>query len=348
MSLKVAVIGCGWAGTRHAAAFARHGATLLRAVDTDRERAERLARSYPGMIASSSYHDALHDPEVDAVTICLPHNLHAEVAVAAARQRKHILCEKPLAASLNEADRMIAAADEHHITLMVAENVRYSPLFRKIRALLDDGVIGQVALVQLTREAYLRTSFLQDRRWFLDQRAAAGGIMMSGGIHDFETMRMLVGEIESVYALRSRQRFSEMEGDDTSTALVRFSNGAAGTLVESFLMKSLTTASGPEVHTLRLDGDLGSIVTLDGKTIRFYSEHEAYLMHGAPLQHELVVPEEDTFEIEIGHFIESVQSGSEPITGGRSQRKPLEIVLAAYRSMQTGHVIQLDEDTAKR
>ena len=84
--------------------------------------------------------------------------------------------------------------------------------------------------------------------------------MMSGGVHDFETMRLLLGEIESVQALRARQRFQEMEGDDTSVALVRFRSGAVGTLVESFLMKSLVTAAGPEVHTLRVDGTLGHLV----------------------------------------------------------------------------------------
>jgi len=107
---------------------------------------------------------------------------------------------------------------------MVAENVRFSPLFHKIRSLLQNGVIGQTALIQMTRECYLTRSFLEDRRWFLDSKAAAGGIMMSGGIHDFETMRMLIGEVESVHALRARQRFMEMEGDDTSVALIKFCN----------------------------------------------------------------------------------------------------------------------------
>jgi len=86
---------------------------------------------------------------------------------------------------------------------MIAENVRFDPLYHRIWELLQDGVIGQPALIQMTRECYLSRSFLQERRWFLDARAAAGGIMMSGGIHDFETMRMLIGEVESVQALRA-------------------------------------------------------------------------------------------------------------------------------------------------
>jgi predicted dehydrogenase len=219
--------------------------------------------------------------------------------------------------------------------------VRFAPLFHTVHDLLRDGVIGQPALLQMTRECYLTRSLLEDRRWFLDRRAAAGGIMMSGGTHDFETMRMLLGEIESIHALRARQRFVEMEGDDTSIALVRFQDGTVGTLVESFVMKSLTTAEGPEVHTLRIDGDLGSLVVRDGEHIQLFSERPDLLFGDALTQHEIYVPPADTFALEITHFIEAVRTGSEPLTSGRSQRRTLEIVLAAYASMESGQPVRL-------
>jgi predicted dehydrogenase len=206
--------------------------------------------------------------------------------------------------------------------------------------LIGDGAIGTPALVQVTRQAYLRESFLQERPWFLDAKQAAGGIMMSGGVHDFEALRMLLGEVESVYALRAPQRFLEMEGDDTSIAAVRFQSGAAGTLVESFLMKSLETAAGPEVHTLRVDGELGSLAARDGVPIRLFSERSDYLPpDGTLTQHELHVPEANVFERELAHFVECVRANREPITSGRDQRRPLELVLAAYESMRTGRPI---------
>jgi predicted dehydrogenase len=281
---------------------------------------------------------------VEAVDICLPHDLHAEVAIAAAEAGKHVLVEKPLAATLAEADAMIAAAARRGVILMVAENVRFDPLYLKVEELLRDGAIGRPALLQMTREAYLTRSFLEERPWFLDARAAAGGIMMSGGVHDFEAVRMLLGEVEEVYALRARQRFAEMEGDDTSVALVRFADGAVGTLVESFVMKSLETAAGSEVHTLRIDGELGSLATRDGRTIELFSERPDYLpggLGGTLVRHTIHVPEADTFAREIAHFIQCVRVGAEPVTSGRSQRRPLELVLAAYESMETGRPVRV-------
>lgn len=339
--LNVAIIGCGWAGVRHALAYRRCGAKIAWAVDTDERRASALARSYPETRVSTDYRDALSDPGVDAIDICLPHNLHAQASIEAAHAGKHILCEKPIAATLEEADSIIEAADHAGVILMVAENVRFNPFFQNIRDLLQEGVIGEPALVQMTREAYLAKSFLEDRPWFLDADAAAGGIMMSGGIHDFEAMRMLVGEIESVHALRARQRFLEMEGDDTSVATVRFQNGAVGVAIESFLMKSLETAAGPEVHTIRIDGDLGSMSSHDGKTLHLFSERQDYVVNGALAQRDIYIPESDTFYLEIRHFLQCIETGQEPITSGRSQRRPLEIVLAAYRSMETGQPIAL-------
>src|SRR5262245_4966204 len=108
---RIALIGCGWAGERHAHAYLHHGATLVWAIDSQESRAAALRSGLATAGASTQigtdYRAALADPAVDAVDICLPHDLHAPVAIDAAAARKHILVEKPLAATLNEADAMI-------------------------------------------------------------------------------------------------------------------------------------------------------------------------------------------------------------------------------------------------
>ena len=343
-SLSVAIIGCGWAGARHARAFAKQGAKVSWAIDLDRRRAESVGQVQVGTRIGADYRDALADSDLEAVDICLPHHLHAPIAIAAAAAGKHILCEKPIAATLAEADAMIAAAEKWRVVLMVAENEIFSPLYRRARDLIAAGAIGRPALVQMVRGCYLDESFRKERPWFLDEHAAAGGMMMSGGVHDFEKLRMIVGEVTSVTARRAPQRFVEMQGDDTSVAMLRFANGAIGLMVQSFLMKNALTASGTEEHTLRIEGERGSIRvtgTGGGRIVLFTDRPADPLLLGAASETEIIVPEADTFALEVEHFIACVRGGGEPITAGKSMRRPLELVLAAYESMRTNREVEL-------
>jgi predicted dehydrogenase len=342
--MSVAMIGCGWAGGRHARAFADQGANIRWAIDLDAKRAEAVAKLRAGTRVSADYRAALADPELVAVDICLPHGLHAPIAIEAATHRKHILCEKPIAATLAEADAMIAAADKAGVVLMVAENEVFSPLYRRVRDLIAAGAIGKPALAQILRGCYLEESLKTERPWFLDERAAAGGMMMSGGVHDFEKLRMIIGEVTAVYARRAPQRFTDMEGDDTSIAVLRFASGAIGLMVQSFLMKNALTASGAEEHTLRIEGERGSLRaagTTGGRIVLFRDRPADPLLSGTASETEIIVPEVDTFGLEVEHFIACVRDGSRPITAGSSMRRPLELVLAAYESMRTQREVEL-------
>ena len=169
-------------------------------------------------------------------------------------------------------------------------------------------------------------------------------MMMSGGVHDFEKLRMIIGEVSAVYARRAPQQFIDMQGDDTSVAMLRFSNGAVELMVQSFLMKNALTASGTEEHTLRIEGESGSIRaagTNGGRIVLFRDSVVDPLLSGVPCETEIVVPEVDTFELEVGHFITCVRDGKEPITAGRKMRRPLALVLAAYESMRTNREVEL-------
>jgi predicted dehydrogenase len=232
---------------------------------------------------------------------------------------------------------MIAASEKAGVVLMVAENEVFSPLWLRVKDLVESGAIGAPALVQMTRGCYLEQSFKKERPWFLDQEAVGGGMMMSGGVHDFEKLRMIIGEVTAVFARKAPQRFTDMQGDDTSVAMLRFAGGAVGIMVQSYLMKNAMTASGVEEHTMRIEGERGSIRaagTNGGKIVLYRDSVRDPLLSRVPSETEIVVPEVDTFELEVGHFIDCVLTGKEPLTAGRRMRKPLELVLAAYKSMR--------------
>lgn len=342
--ITVGIIGCGWAGARHARAFASQGVAVPWAIDLHAARAQTVANLQRGARASADYRDALNDSDLDAVDICLPHHLHARISIEAIARGKHVLCEKPLAATLPEADNMVSAAEKAGVTLMVAENEVFSPLYRRVRDMVADGAIGRPALVQMTRGCFLEESFKKERPWFLDEQAAAGGMMMSGGVHDFEKLRMILGEVTSVFARRAPQRFVDMQGDDTSVAMLRFASGAVGLMVQSFLMKNALTKSGVEEHTLRIEGGNGSIRasgTNGGRIVLFRDSVDDPLLADAPFETEMIIPEVDTFELETAHFVACVQEGKEPITAGRRMRRALALVLAAYESMRTNREVEV-------
>ena len=327
----VVIVGSGWAGRRHADAFIAEGARLRWAVDVDLERASEVAALQPGARPATSLDEPLSDPAVNMVDVCVPHYLHAETCLAAIARGKDVLCEKPLAPSLAAADRMTEAAEEAGTLLMVAENECYNPTYRKIAALLAAGVIGKPALVQATRECYLRESFVHDRPWFLSRDAAGGGILVSGAIHDFAKLRMMLGEVVVLHSLRARQRFAEMEAEDTVVTVLGFEGGAVGTLVESFFMIDPTTTTGAEVHRLRIDGDNGSLEVTAPERLRVTTLEAV---------HELTVPFEDTFRAEVQEFLACVSSRREPATSARSQRRNLELVEAAYASIASGQPVR--------
>jgi predicted dehydrogenase len=330
---SVAVLGCGWAGTRHARAFRSVGARIAWAVDTLAERRGALAEE-TGAREAATIDPVLADEDVDAVLVCLPHNLHEAAAVRALGAHKHVLCEKPIAATLQAADRMIDAADRAGRLLMVAENVWFDPALLEIRELLAGGAIGPVSLVQIARDVWTTDADVVERPWFCSNEQAGGGIMMAGGVHDFEKARMLLGEIDRLAVLRAPQRLAEMEGDDTSAALVHFCSGAVGVLVESFAAKTPVTSSGAEEHRLRLDGLTGSICQESSGGVQLLSAPAN--RREASRTSIIEVGERDTFVSEAQHFLRCLESGEEPVTSGRSQRRPLELVLAAYRSMEQG------------
>ena len=328
---RMAIIGAGWAGSQHAQAIRALAprATLVALAEQDATVAAAKAAEWQLSTWTADYHELLTRDLVDAVSICLPHSQHAEVAIAAAEAGLHVLVEKPLATTLDEADRMIAAARQQGVQLMVAENMRFDATYQRVAELLQAGVVGEIFMVRISREHQMR-AYLQARPWFLQEKF--GGILASGGIHDFELIRMLAGEIAHVYAVTPRAVFGEMIADDTGVVVAGLANGAVATLVESFAIRTST----PGVHGI-VHGTSGSL-WFHGETIRLYRHAE----DGHADAVEFVrVPVVDTFQAEMAHFLDCLDQNVTPITSGEEERKPLAAVLAAYESLRRGARVDL-------
>jgi predicted dehydrogenase len=329
---RLGIIGFGWAGEQHARALSRLSdrAELAGIAEIAEPAARQAAQVWGAPFWTTDYRLLLSGGRCEAVSICLPHQLHAAATLEAVRAGLHVLVEKPLASSLAEADAMIAAARAAGVRLMVAENVRYDALYRKAAEIAGSGELGRIYLVRIAREHNMR-DYLHKRPWFLTDGDA--GIMTSGGIHDFELLRMLAGEIAHVYALEGSKAFPEMHADDNAVALAGMQNGAAAVLVETFSLRTPQPGVACSVH-----GSLGSL-WLEAGHIHVYTAEQDGQPH---LAQTVEAVENDTFVTEMAHFLDCLDRPEiEPLTSGREARKPLAAVMAAYESMRTGQRVEL-------
>ena len=328
--LNVAVIGCGWAGEQHVRAYtAIREARVSAVVDIDERKARTLAERWDIPAWYTDYRRVFEDPKIGAVSICLPHHLHSRVSVEAAEAGKHILCEKPMANSLEEADAMILAAEKAGVTLMIAENVRFHSINIKIKELVEQGYIGEVFLARIYRDHEMH-DYLRKRPWFLDLEKSGGGIWMAGGVHDVDALRMIVGEVERISLFQAKKAFPEMEGEDTIAAVLQFENGAVGVITESFSTKTFRETC-PSGCPWIVNGTRGSITTFQGE-LEVYSDK----LGDPETCMKVRVDEKDTFTEEIKHFLNCIKSGRKPLTSGEEERKTLAVVLAGYESLKRG------------
>jgi predicted dehydrogenase len=177
------IVGCGWIARRHAAAARRLGVPIIFA-SRDAGRARAYAREFGGIGAFDDYARALGDPRVQGAIVCTPHDRHHADVLAALAAGRHVLVEKPIACTLEEAGRMVEAAARAGRVLMVAENFHFMPAFRHVRALIGAGRLGELRELHLVARAFRRHA-----GWRIDASAAGGGVLIDVGIHYVHALR---------------------------------------------------------------------------------------------------------------------------------------------------------------
>ena len=242
--LRVGIIGCGSiAKQRHGYEYFHNAHVMIMGFyDLIPERAQALADLYGGRVYAG-VDELLADPEIDAVSVCMANAFHAEISIKALKEGKHVLCEKPMAVSLEECEAMVAAARESGKRLMIGHNQRLAPAHRKAKELLSSGILGRVITFQSTFGHKGPEMWSMDKSantWFFKKASASFGSMADLGIHKIDLMRYLIGsEITSVYSTLKvlDKKFPDgtpIEVDDNSVEILSFANGAMGTVTTSW------------------------------------------------------------------------------------------------------------------
>ncbi len=229
--IGIGVIGCGAIAVEaHLPNYAADGrARLVAVADVDRARAEEAAARFGVPHIYEDYRELLARGDIEAVSICTPNDVHAEQAIAAAQAGKHILCEKPMAISLEQAEAMIAAASAAGVQLMVGFTHRFYSFNERAAALIAEGAIGKPYTVRVRfahRGPYESWSARSD--WFFDRRRAGGGAVLDMGIHALDLTRFLLGEeIESIWASIATLAHP-IEAEDAAVLCLQLTGGALG------------------------------------------------------------------------------------------------------------------------
>jgi predicted dehydrogenase len=286
------------------------------------EDAQRLADEFDAPFATDDYDRLLERDDVEAIDLCVPHDLHMPMSIAAAQAGKHILVEKPIARDLAEADVMIAAARTAGVSLMVSHNQRYFGHHAKARELLDAGAIGDPFMIVASVHVH---GHIEGFRRFLEK--AGGGTLIDSGVHRFDLIRWLMGDVASLYAQKGRFMQMQMEGEDCAVVVMRFRSGAIGSFSCSW------SAKGPvPEETLQIFGPRGAILTEDHtRSLRWHSESPP---SGLEDVREFVFPIDQAESIRraIAAFADSILQGAAPPITGEDGRAALELAMASYQA----------------
>ena len=258
--IHVGVIGCGKiAQVRHLPEYADNEEAQIDGVyDLNPERAKEIAEKY-GARSYSSYEELLENPEIGAVSVCVANDAHAEITIAALKAGKHVLCEKPMAVTLDQCNAMVETARACGKYLMIGHNQRLAKAHRMAKKLLEKGEIGNILTFKTSFAHSGPENWAIDRNnmWFFDKNKSAFGAMADLGIHKTDLIQFLTGQKVSevsavITTLDKRDSSGQLIGvDDNAICIYKMDRGTVGTMTASW------TCYGPEDNSTILYGTDG-------------------------------------------------------------------------------------------
>jgi UDP-N-acetyl-2-amino-2-deoxyglucuronate dehydrogenase len=330
MVLRVALVGMGRIGRVHLQALSRVGEVEVVGVyDLDQRLARERADAANVQRVFANWEEVLSDADVQCVGILLPHDLHERFVVEALESGKYVVCEKPLAPTLPECDRMLAAATRSGRKLFPVHNRVYTQAVGKMSELLQQDAIGEVFLAQTTGFEAPPTV----QTWLATPRGG-GGVLMSQAVHPMYVLRWLLGDVARVSCVFGDRKVVRMTAEDHAVVLLKLVNGIAAEMTCTFGI-----AHGPLDHSITLHGRDG-FLQLSHQRLEIISPR----MYGDTELHEVPLEEKESisgFARMWADYSRGIVQDVSTRQTGEDGKRAVEIVQAAYRSNATGRTIDL-------
>ncbi len=327
--MNVVVVGAGFMGTVHAEWYTEmQDVNLLGIVDASAERAESLAKRF-GARASLDLGAVLESSRVDIVDVCVPTYLHKDYILQAAAAKAHVIAEKPLALTAQDAKVCIDACEAAGVRLFVGQVVRFFPEYKQIRELVAAGGVGQVGTARALRGG----SFPQGwNNWYKDPEKS-GSMIVDLMIHDFDFLRWCFGEVERVYA--KSLGGGQLSGMDHALVSLRFKSGVIAH-VEGTWAQPAGFATEIEIA-----GSLGMVQHKSSESITVQLQKREADKQSAGVEIPSSPLERSPYYLELAHFLDCIRGKAEPLVTPDDALRALEIGLAAATSARTGGVVEL-------
>lgn len=326
--IKIGIIGCGAIAEKvHVAGYNNcPECEIVALADIHESRLKELGKKNNVTALYTDYKEMLDNERLDAVSVCTPNDIHAEQTIECAKRGINILCEKPMATSINEADAMLKAAKDNNVILMVGFTHRFKNFNIKAKELLDSGVIGTPFMIR-ARFAHdgPYKSWSAKSDWFFDPIRAKGGALLDMGIHAIDMCRYFFGEITQVTG-QIGTLVKEIKVEDSALLLLMFESGSQG-----YIEVGWSSKKGP--LGFEIYGTKGTIIVDYTTPIKIWSEDNP--------SWQTIDAKGGGWDTEIRHFIDCLLNRTSPATTGQDGKISLEVALAAYQSAYNEESIKL-------
>ena len=346
--LRFGIVGGGVIGPTHAEAIEIvPDAQLVAVSDVVAEKAQELADKY-GVKAYPSLGEMLAHEPIDVVTICTPSGLHGELACQAMRAGKHVMVEKPMEISSAAIDEMLRVQEDMGVKLAVISQHRFDPASMQVHELVEEHAFGRLVIGNAIIPWWRSQAYYDSGAWRGTWALDGGGVLMNQSIHSIDLLQWLMGRVKSVYAYTDTLAH-RLETEDVAVAVLRFVNGALGTI-------AATTGAYPGVTTrIEIFGDRGSAI-IENDALSYLhlagDDSEEVGAYGANTKSRAGNLPENTdvtastvqnpgglspraHALQIADMIRAIRENGTPLVNGYAARHAVEIILGIYESART-------------
>lgn len=343
--LRIAIVGTGNIAGFHAKAIGLVPGAELAAVHSRRPEPGQAFAGEQGVEYVGDYEELLGRPDIQIIAITTPSGTHAELGIAAAKAKKHVLCEKPLDITPERIDSLVNACEENGVLLGAIFQSRFGPGAQAVKAAVDAGRFGQFTQASAYIPWWRSKEYYASAGWRGTWELDGGGALMNQSIHAIDLLLWLAGEVEEVSARCGTALHNEIEVEDNAVAWLKFKNGGFGVIQGS-------TACYPgESKRVEIKGTTGSATLVDDmptfwqfatetpedESVRALAQ-SAKIGGGASDPKAISV---DGHRAQYEDFVAAIEEGRAPAIPGAEGRRAVALINAIYESSKTNSIIRL-------